>query len=90
MHPRRDIVDIPGLAQPTAAPAQAARSAADDSGPTAPRPWLGIFFRCCGVYSRIYRSPDSDRYVGNCPRCAAEVRARVGQGGTSQRIFHAE
>lgn len=84
MHSRRDIVDIPGLAQP---PAEPAAQRCDGDGA---RPWLGVFFRCCGVYARIYRARHSDRYIGNCPRCSAEVRARVGKGGTSQRIFYAE
>jgi hypothetical protein len=49
--------------------------------------WLGIHFRCCNVYARIYRSPDGRRYEGQCPGCGAPVHARVGQGGTSRRFF---
>lgn len=85
MRPRRDIVDIPGMN-----PAPTDHSDGGHPGAAAPRPWLGVMFRCCSVYSRIYRAPHADRYVGNCPRCGAQVRARVGDGGTSQRIFYAE
>lgn len=83
---RRDIVDIPGVESPgrPAQPAGGAKPAGEA------RPWLGVYFRCCHVYSRMYRQPGSSRYLGNCPRCGAEVRATVGEGGTSQRMFFAE
>lgn len=80
----RDIVEIPGVENPARGMQPA------DSAETSARPWLGIFFRCCHVYGRIYRAPDSAQYVGRCPRCLSEVRARVGPGGTSRRIFFAQ
>lgn len=54
------------------------------------RPWIGVFFRCCHVYSRIYRNAAGSAYTGRCPRCSSEVTARVGSGGTQRRIFFAE
>lgn len=54
------------------------------------RRWLGIFFKCCGVYGRIYRNAHGTAYQGGCPRCGAAVRAQVGHHGTSQRFFEAE
>jgi hypothetical protein len=65
----------------------------DASQPQAPqsvRPHIGIYFECCGVYARIYRTPDSSEYSGRCPKCLATVRARVGRDGTTQRIFRAK
>lgn len=59
------------------------------SSTTAPRPYIGILFECCSVYSRIYRQPDQPEYVGRCPRCLRTVRALVGSDGTPQRIFRA-
>jgi hypothetical protein len=56
---------------------------------SAARPYIGVFFECCGLYSRIYRHPDSAEYAGRCPRCLATVRAQVGPDGTTQRIFRA-
>jgi len=53
------------------------------------RRWIGVHFDCCGVYSRIYRSPTDDAYEGRCPRCAGRLRVAVGPGGTTQRIFRA-
>ena len=54
------------------------------------RPFIGMFFRCCAVYQRIYRSPDADRYVGFCPRCLRRVEVRVAPDGSEERIFEAE
>ncbi len=54
------------------------------------RRWLGIFFKCCSVYGRIYRNAHGTAYQGGCPRCGAAVRAQVGTHGTSQRFFEAE
>jgi hypothetical protein len=54
------------------------------------RPFIGVHFKCCGVYQRIYRSNDGKRYEGRCPRCAQQVRFLVGQGGTDDRYFVVE
>jgi hypothetical protein len=76
----RDIVDIPGLPQPPTP---------RDRGAGAARPWLGILFVCCGVYSRVYKHPSGRKYVGRCPRCGAPLSVSVGPGGTHQRFFAA-
>lgn len=57
---------------------------------TSGRPWLSVWFNCCGVYQRVYRSADGSRYTGHCPRCARPVRFSVGNGGTSARRFVVE
>jgi hypothetical protein len=54
------------------------------------KPFVGVHFKCCGVYQRIYRSADGKRYEGRCPRCARQVRFLVGQGGTDDRYFVVE
>ena len=58
--------------------------------PAAGRPWIGVEFECCGVYNRIYRNKEGTAYVGNCPKCARQVKVRVGPGGTSHRMFRAK
>ena len=51
------------------------------------RPWLGLFFRCAGVYGRAYRNEAGTAYIGRCPRCGKPVYIKVGAGGTSERMF---
>lgn len=53
------------------------------------RPYIGVYFECCGVYLRIYRRPEQREYSGRCPRCLREVRVRVGPQGTTARMFRA-
>ncbi len=54
------------------------------------RPWLAVQWKCCGVYSRIYRNKDATLYEGRCPKCFRKVSARVGPGGTTNRFFEAQ
>lgn len=63
-------------AEPTHAPVQG-------------RPYIGVLFECCGVYTRIYRRPDQQFYFGRCPNCLRTVRVRVGEDGTNERLFRA-
>ncbi len=62
----------------------------DEGKPSQSRPFIGVHFKCCGVYQRIYRHPAGDRYEGRCPRCGKQVRAMVGSGGTDERTFVVE
>lgn len=53
------------------------------------RPWLAILWRCCHVYSRVYRNPQQTAYEGRCPKCGKQATLRIGAGGTSSRFFEA-
>lgn len=52
-------------------------------------PFIGIQFKCCRTYGRIYRNRDRNAYVGNCPKCAARIKVPIGPGGGSNRFFSA-
>jgi len=59
------------------------------TGEVAKRPFLGIYFRCCCTYGRIYRNRERTAYEGRCPRCLRPVRVRIAPGGTNSRFFEA-
>ena len=52
-------------------------------------PFIGIQFRCCRCYGRIYRNASRTAYQGRCPRCGAAVSVPIGRGGTDVRFFSA-
>ena len=86
--PRDYKLDLSGAAGegPTHAGSTAAEAAAPASLASS-RPYLSVLFACCGVYQRVYRSPDGRNYHGRCPRCGVPVRFAVGEGGTGARSF---
>ena len=51
------------------------------------RPFLGLHFVCCDVYTRIYPNREQTAYEGACPRCGRPVRFLIGPGGTDARFF---
>ncbi len=82
------IVDIDGIATSTSS--QGGPGAAGHGGSFHGRPWLAVQWRCCEVYSRIYRSRDATAYAGTCPGCGKPVRVRIGPDGTHARFFEAQ
>ena len=42
-----------------------------------PKKFLGVLFRCCGVYARIYRKTDATAYEGRCPKCMKPLRVAI-------------
>jgi hypothetical protein len=65
------------------------KSEAERAAP-AGRPWISIYFACCRVYCRVYRSAAADAYVGWCPRCAGQAVVRISPDGTTTRFFRAQ
>jgi hypothetical protein len=51
------------------------------------RRYVGIYFACCGVYSRVYVNASQMGYVGYCPRCCGRVELAIGPDGTTRRFF---
>lgn len=85
---RDDILDIDGLPDPRGPqPPGAFRPVAPPG--RGERNWLAVHWRCCHVYSRIYKTRDGRSYAGRCPRCGRPVRAHIGPEGTNARFFEA-
>ncbi len=55
-----------------------------------PRKFVGILFKCCHVYTRVYINKEGTAYTGRCPKCGAQVTLKVGQGGSDSRFWTAE
>lgn len=64
----------------------ASREPAESAGR---RPYLGVHFTCCRVYSRIYRNREATAYVGHCPRCGRRLAVGISPGGSDRRFFTA-
>lgn len=80
--PLFDASSDPNLAQQQGEPSQ-------DRGGTGSRPFLGIRFKCCRTYARIYQNDAMTAYQGRCPKCHAAVSVPIGEGGSSSRFFDA-
>jgi transcription elongation factor Elf1 len=53
------------------------------------RKFVGIHFKCCNTYSRVYIDKQESAYKGACPRCGKRVSLQIGEGGTEARFFSA-
>ena len=53
------------------------------------RKFVGVHFKCCNVYQRVYINRKGDGYSGGCPRCGKQVKFLIGSGGTESRFFEA-
>lgn len=51
------------------------------------RKFIGMYFRCCRLYTRIYINRAGTAYEGHCPGCMNHARVRISPGGTSNRFF---
>jgi hypothetical protein len=51
--------------------------------------FIGVTFRCCRVYARIYLNKAGDAFIGWCPKCAAKMEVGISDSGSSLRFFQA-
>jgi len=54
------------------------------------RPFVGVHFKCCHVYQRLYLNAAGTEFVGWCPKCAAKSVVKVSPTGSKTRFFNAE
>ncbi|OVE82449.1 hypothetical protein BVY03_00865 [bacterium K02(2017)] len=59
---------------------------------TEKRKYIGVNFKCCGAYTRIYHNTKLNAYIGNCPRCLKPLKVQVNKekATTSNRFFDAK
>ena len=60
-----------------------------NAGANPAKPFVGVHFKCCNIYVRIYRNRTQDAYEGACPKCRKKVKLPIGSGGTNNRFFEA-
>jgi len=52
-----------------------------------PRPHVGVIFRCCKIYQRIYLNKKGDAFIGYCPKCSAKMEIVVSPYGSKSSFF---
>ena len=52
------------------------------------RPYVGITWDCCHVYSRVYLNKKGTAYVGWCPKCGKRVQMNLSPTGSKSRFFN--
>jgi hypothetical protein len=55
-----------------------------------PRPYIGMLFKCCNVYMRIYLNKAGTAFEGRCPKCMRETVIQAAPGGDPSRFWTAE
>ena len=55
--------------------------------PKKAREYIGIMFKCCNVYSRIYINRNRTAFVGWCPKCAGKAEVKISPRGSESRFF---
>ncbi len=53
------------------------------------RPFVGVRFACCDIYTRVYINRSRTAYWGACPRCGHRVELRIAPHGSDSRFFTA-
>jgi hypothetical protein len=53
------------------------------------REYVGVTFKCCRVYTRIYLNKEKTAFVGWCPKCAAKMEVQITKTGSSSKFFQA-
>jgi hypothetical protein len=54
------------------------------------RPFIGISYKCCKVYGRIYLDNKKRSFVGWCPKCGAKMIVETSSNGSQSRFFVAD
>jgi PHP family Zn ribbon phosphoesterase len=58
-----------------------------NKGPRTGRQFIGMMFKCCNVYARLYLRPDAKAFTGRCPKCGKPAKIEVSKDGSKSRFF---
>jgi phage terminase large subunit GpA-like protein len=53
------------------------------------RPYVGMHFKCCNVYARIYLDAKQMHFRGGCPRCGRQVQLKATPSGSKANFWEA-
>jgi hypothetical protein len=51
------------------------------------REFIGVTFKCCKVYTRIYLKKKNTAFLGWCPKCGAPMEVLISPTGSKSRFF---
>lgn len=54
------------------------------------RQYVGVTFKCCRVYTRIYINKKGTAFVGWCPKCAAKMEIKISPSGSNSKFFRTD
>ncbi|UCE67711.1 MAG: hypothetical protein JSU85_06815 [Candidatus Zixiibacteriota bacterium] len=52
--------------------------------------FIGVIFKCCNKYSRIYLDEEKSSFLGWCPKCGAKMEIRLSPYGSTSRFFRTD
>lgn len=53
------------------------------------KPFIGVKFDCCQVYTRIYANKDETAYEGRCPKCLRKVCIEIHKKSVHCKFYSA-
>ncbi|UCC80742.1 MAG: hypothetical protein JSW64_05125 [Candidatus Zixiibacteriota bacterium] len=52
--------------------------------------FIGVIFKCCKKYSRIYLDDEKSSFLGWCPKCGAKMEIRISPNGSNSKFFQTD
>jgi len=52
--------------------------------------FIGVIYKCCNIYNRIYLNKKKTAFVGWCPRCGTKMEVFLSPTGSNSHFFVAE
>jgi len=62
----------------------------DSSKNNKKRPFIGMLFKCCNAYGRLYLNPKKKEFYGRCPKCGKAAVMKISSDGQKGNFFVAD